>query len=142
MKMKLNCWEIKKCGRGPNDTNVSGLGSCPVAKDFSSNGINGGKNGGRICWDIPHTLCEGTVQHNFSLKAVSCVSCEVFIRVKSEEGSGNFSLLKIFHSGPSADMIDDAEVESDIVVNLPDLPPELVVYNSAGECMKYKRSSQ
>jgi len=91
--MKQNCWEIKKCGREPGGAQVSHLGVCPAATDTSSNGINGGKNGGRICWAIAGTFCGGKVQGDYAQKAVSCMTCDVFKKIKSEEGA-NFSLMK------------------------------------------------
>jgi len=138
--IKLNCWEIKECGREPNGKHAADLGVCPVTTDISSDGINGGKNAGRICWDVPHTLCEGKVHNNFSQKAFSCVSCDVFNRVRDEEGAVNFSLLKIFHIGRSIHMIDDAEVESDVVLRMPVLPRELNISRSSGESVKYRKT--
>ena len=91
--MKLNCWEIKKCGREPGGTDVNHLGVCPAATDTSGNGINNGKNGGRICWAIAGTFCGGKVQGDYAQKAVSCMTCDVFKKIKAEEG-GNFSLMK------------------------------------------------
>ena len=92
--LKSNCWEIKKCGREPDGNKNGELGICPAAKDASCNGINSGKNAGRICWAIAGTFCGGKVQGDFARKSVSCMSCEVFRQVKSEEGAGNFVLLK------------------------------------------------
>jgi hypothetical protein len=91
---KLNCWEIKKCGRQPGGNKVKKLGVCPAASDTSSNGINGGKNAGRICWAIVGTFCGGKVQGTFAKKQASCMGCEVFNQVKSEEGTNNIILLK------------------------------------------------
>lgn len=96
--IKLNCWEIKNCGREPGGRNAGYPGVCPAAADISSDGINGGRNAGRICWDVPHTLCEGKVLNDFFQKSISCVSCNVFNRVRAEEGTVSFRLLKIFHS--------------------------------------------
>ena len=69
---KLNCWEFKKCSRdcacdpsGTHDT-------CPVADDSSANGLNGGVNGGRICWVI--------------LDNPQCLQCEFRYKVMTEEG--------------------------------------------------------
>lgn len=91
---KLNCWEIRKCGREPNGNKNGELGICPATTDTSSNGLNGGKNAGRICWAIAGTFCGGKVQGDFAQKSVSCMSCEVFKQIKSEEGTENFVLLK------------------------------------------------
>ena len=58
----LNCWEAKKCERQPGGAKVSELGVCPVTTTSKVNGVNGGKNGGRVCWAIAGTLCGGKVQ--------------------------------------------------------------------------------
>ena len=91
---KLNCWEIKKCGREPGGEKTDDLGICPAAGDESSNGLNGGYNAGRICWAVAGTFCGGKVQGDFAKKLVSCTTCEVFKRVKEEEGIEPFILLK------------------------------------------------
>jgi hypothetical protein len=92
--IKLNCWEIKKCGREAGGTKTAELGICPAASDTSSNGINSGKNGGRICWAVAGTFCGGKVQGDFAQKQVSCMSCEVFKKIKIEEGVESFKLMK------------------------------------------------
>ncbi len=90
---KLNCWEIKGCGRETAGINSNDLGVCPAAVDSSSDGLNNGINGGRICWAVAGTFCGGIVQGRFAQKKVSCMSCEVFKTVKKEEGT-DFTLLK------------------------------------------------
>ena len=64
--MKQNCWEIKNCGREPNGEKFKELGSCPASIDTSLDGLNEGKNGGRICWAISGTFCGGDVQGTFA----------------------------------------------------------------------------
>jgi hypothetical protein len=91
---KLNCWEVKKCGRAPREGKVSEPGVCPATTDESSDGLNSGRNGGRICWAIAGTLCGGTVQGDFAQKQDSCMSCDVFKMVKKEEKPDRFHLLK------------------------------------------------
>ncbi len=91
--MKKNCWEVKKCGRESGGAKVSELGICPAAEDSASDGINSGKNGGRICWAVAGTYCGGKVQGDFAQKEVTCMVCEVFRSVKNDEGS-YFSLMK------------------------------------------------
>ncbi len=91
---KLNCWEMKKCGREEGGGNTKKDGVCPAALDSSCNGINNGKNAGRICWALAGTFCGGKVQGNFAQKQVSCMTCEVFKQIKAEEGVENFTLLK------------------------------------------------
>jgi hypothetical protein len=89
---KINCWEHKKCGREPGGAKTGELGECPAAKDMSSDGLNGGENGGRICWAVAGTFCGERVQGDFAKKQVSCMACDVFKMVKNEEGS-DFVLL-------------------------------------------------
>ncbi len=90
---KLNCWEIKQCGREKGGSKSQDLGICPASLDESCNGINKGKNAGRICWAIAGTFCGSQVQGDFAQKSVSCMSCEVFKHTKLEEAE-NFCLLK------------------------------------------------
>jgi hypothetical protein len=94
MALKQNCWDIMNCGRAPGGAKVSELDVCPAAIDTSSDGINGGKNAGRICWAVAGTFCGGKVQGEFAEKKVTCMTCEVFKRVQQEEGPGQFKVLK------------------------------------------------
>ena len=57
----LNCWEFKKCGREIGGIKVEELGICPAASDTSVNEFNRGQNGGRICWAVAGTFCDGEV---------------------------------------------------------------------------------
>ncbi len=90
---KLNCWEIKKCGREPGGIKALERGVCPAPSTSSCNGLNDGTNGGRICWAIAGTFCGDKVQGDFAQKSVSCMSCDVFRQVKTDEGLENFELL-------------------------------------------------
>ena len=90
---KANCWEVKKCGREKGGVKTAEFGECPAAADSSSNGVNDGKNAGRICWAVAGTFCGGKVQGDFAQKQVSCMACEVFKQVKSEQGSNDFMLM-------------------------------------------------
>lgn len=91
---KKNCWEVKGCGRERGGVNVSSLGVCPAALSADNDwgrptdydGRNDGQMGGRYCWKIAGTLCEGKVQGSFADKLDSCVRCEFFRQVKQEEG--------------------------------------------------------
>lgn len=89
---KMNCWEIKKCGREAGGLKVAELGACPASVEAKTDGINSGRNGGRCCWAIAGTLCGGRVQGTFASKQLNCNSCEFYKSVKEEEGSG-FSLI-------------------------------------------------
>ena len=84
--MKTNCWEFKKCGRQPGGPKVAEFGVCPAAADISSAGVNGGTNGGRLCWAVSGTLCGGKVQGTFAQKLVNCSTCEFYKLVQQEEG--------------------------------------------------------
>lgn len=84
--LKLNCWELKKCGRQPGGKNVDELGACPAATDDSSYGINDGKKAGRYCWAIAGTLCGETIQGTFAQKLSDCLMCEFYQKVREQEG--------------------------------------------------------
>lgn len=88
-----NCWEFKNCGRQPGGAKVSELGVCPSESEVSSNGLNRGKNAGRICWAVTGTFCGSKVQGTFAQKQLSCLTCDFYMKVKAEEGA-NFRLLK------------------------------------------------
>lgn len=62
------------------------MGVCPAPESTALSGINGGENGGRVCWAVAGTFCNGTVQGMFALKIESCLKCEFFKRVSEEEG--------------------------------------------------------
>lgn len=83
---KLNCWEVKNCGREPGGPNVESLGICPAAITEISGGANGGLNAGRMCWVVAGTFCEGKVQGTFDSKVLDCTRCEFLRRVKDEQG--------------------------------------------------------
>jgi len=91
---KMNCWEFKKCGREAGGENTGELGVCPASLDESSDGVNGGKCAGRICWAIAGTLCDGELQGSFASKLPSCLSCDFFQHVLREEDPKNFKWLK------------------------------------------------
>lgn len=95
MTVKLNCWEFRKCGREPNGAKVLERGLCLAATDIFADGLNGGKNGGRICWAIAgsysafaHTEC------TFTTDRFSCINCDFFQLVEMEERASDFLLLK------------------------------------------------
>jgi hypothetical protein len=85
-KKKLNCWEVKKCGREPGGERVADLGVCPAAEEQRANGIHQGKNAGRCCWVIDGTLCKGNVQGSYVEKFCGdCQRCDFYGLVKKEE---------------------------------------------------------
>jgi hypothetical protein len=84
-RMKLNCWEFKNCGREREGAHVDDLGVCPAAVAENLNGLHGGTNGGRACWFVVGTLCNGEVQGTYVKKYRSCIYCDFFKTVKEEE---------------------------------------------------------
>lgn len=93
MATRENCWEFKNCGRQPGGLKVGEMGLCPAATDGTCNGVNGGQNGGRICWAVSGTFCGGKVQGSFAQKQLSCMTCSFFAKVQGEEAR-RFQLLK------------------------------------------------
>ena len=83
---KLNCWEFKRCGREPGGAKVAELGPCPAARRESAHGVNGGINGGRLCWALTGTLCGGKVQGTFAHKLANCMQCDFYQMVRQQEG--------------------------------------------------------
>lgn len=94
IKPRQNCWEFKKCGREPGGANAASKKTCPAAEDASLNGLNFGKNGGRICWAVAGTFCgEEEPIGEFAAQMLSCMDCDFFKKVLAEEGSANFELI-------------------------------------------------
>ncbi len=86
---KLNCWEFKGCGREPGGKEAERFGVCPAAGSRSMHGINGGINGGRVCWLVAGTY--GKSRASFAeCVAVeslsSCYECDFHLQVLQEEG--------------------------------------------------------
>jgi len=59
---------------------------CPVPSNANYNGINGGKNGGRVCWIILGTLCNENQQLVGTRQLEGCADCDFYRAVKEEEG--------------------------------------------------------
>jgi len=78
MSEQLNCWDFKNCRRGIE-------GDCPAATAVQLDGAHRGKNGGRTCWAVVGTLCGGVVQGTYASKIGSCLSCEFYSLVRTEE---------------------------------------------------------
>lgn len=84
-RMKMNCWEYKKCGREPGGSKVAELGECPAATEKDLDGTHSGTNAGRACWVVAGTLCKGEVQGTFAKKFEACEKCEFYVQVQGEE---------------------------------------------------------
>jgi serine/threonine protein kinase len=78
-----------KCGREEGGRMMADLGVCPAFRDVSFDGINFGKNAGRICWAVAGTFCGGKIQGSFAEKRASCVSCDFFRKVQEEQGAND-----------------------------------------------------
>lgn len=89
--IRKSCWEIKKCGREIDGSNVEELGICPASISNEYNNINNGLYGGRFCWAIAGTFCQGIVEGTFAKKLWNCLNCDFLKSVHYEEG-GNFIL--------------------------------------------------
>ena len=96
---KKNCWEFKKCGRGPGGDQIQDLGVCPVTTAEKLDGLHGGTNGGRACWFVMGTLCNGAVQATYAGKYRNCIYCDFYKAVKEEEYSRSFSLKALADAG-------------------------------------------
>ena len=75
---KQNCWEYMKCGREPGGEKVAELGTCRAAVYEFFNGMNSGKNGGRICFSVAGTFSNNMAQCSCLEKIVSCKDCSFF----------------------------------------------------------------
>jgi len=93
--MKQNCWEYKKCCRGPKRLEGPVRESCPAYTEIRVDEINGGKNGGRVCWAISGTLCGEEIKGTFA-KNIDCRECDFYKKVRDEEGE-YFIDTKIFY---------------------------------------------
>jgi hypothetical protein len=75
---KLNCWDYKKrCKEMNSRSNSNNL--CPAKNEVIANGLNGGINGGRMCWVIMDAHCKKKNQ-------TDCFQCEFQYKVIAEEG--------------------------------------------------------
>ena len=87
-----------RCQREPGGAKSAELGTCIAAIESSYEGINAGKNAGRICWAVAGTCCEGKIQGTFAEKRDSCTECPFYRLVQDEEGNSaaNHKLLNYF----------------------------------------------
>jgi|GEM_PF-1015986 hypothetical protein len=78
---KQNCWEFKRCGRGPDGKN-----DCTVARDHMFNGVHEGMNGGRACWAVAGTGGNAPASGTFAIVLRDCLlRCDFFKLVETEE---------------------------------------------------------
>ncbi len=93
---KINCWEYKKCGREPGGARADELGVCIAATETRTDGVNGGKNGGRVCWAVTGTLCGGHVQGTFARKVANCLLDCAFLKLVMREERKQLELYPSF----------------------------------------------
>lgn len=90
---RMNCWEFFECGREPNGKKTREMGVCPAAAKTELDGLNDGNNGGRTCWAIAGTLCEGEVQGTYAQKLGNCLKCDFHAFVRGQQ-SKNYATTK------------------------------------------------
>lgn len=83
---KVNCWEFIKCGREKNGIKAKAVGICPVATESSAHGLNGGENGGRMCWVVSDVCCNSKIQCSDGRLKDTCFSCDFLNKVINDEG--------------------------------------------------------
>lgn len=91
-----------ECGMEPGGHRTDESGVCPVAA-ASVSGLNGGKNGGRLCWVLAESCGHANVKCSPLHQPSFCYSCEFRYMVTSEEG-----LLNVCNAtGRLLQLIDD-----------------------------------
>ncbi len=111
--VKQNCWAVQRCGREPGGAAIAEFGVCPAAIDVSSDGLNGGKNAGRICWAVAGTLCEGRAQGSLASKLSSCIDCAFFKTVTQDEDARFLTVqtrAKVYANG-SSELLEEQEFQ-------------------------------
>jgi hypothetical protein len=98
MKKLLNCWEVMKCGFGPDGSKTKKSGVCPAARKHKLDGVHGGRHAGRSCWFVDNTFdCGEGVQGEFSAKYPICMNCRFYWAVRKEEDK-NFSVSLLLNA--------------------------------------------
>ena len=89
--LKLNCWEFMGCRseKVGNIVNADKTDVCPALLEKRLDGIHDGKNAGRACWIVSHTMCNGALQGTCEQKYKTCMLCD-FYRYVMEEEENNF----------------------------------------------------
>lgn len=84
--VRLNCWEFIKCGKEPNGSHLDDEnGVCPAALPGKYDRYNRGLHQGRICWNVPDTLCEGHILGSCLSRLPRCMNCDFMKKVREEE---------------------------------------------------------
>lgn len=93
MKGGQNCWEFKQCGREVGGACAERLGVCPAAEAAFADGLNSGKNGGRMCWALVGIYSGKKPMAKSAVREFHCITCDFFELVQREEGLDNFDIL-------------------------------------------------
>jgi len=83
---KENCWDVMNCGRELNGINAARQGVCPAAQSNAFDGVNMGTQGGRFCWGVAGTYCDGDAAGSYAQKLENCINCKFLKQVNIEEG--------------------------------------------------------
>lgn len=109
---RMNCWEFFDCGREPNGKRTRELGVCPAAAKEELDTVNDGKNGGRSCWAVAGTLCEGEVQGSYAQKLGNCLKCDFHAFVRGQQRDvyvGTKKILDIINGKITASCVTDGK---------------------------------
>lgn len=83
MFLKRNCWEFMGCDKL----------DCPARSSELYDGINNGKNAGRVCWAVVGTMCRDKTTKDLSAKYSDCMDCKFFDYVHHGEDR-NFTIFE------------------------------------------------
>lgn len=73
----------------------------------SADGINGGKNAGRICWLIANTMCKGDAKSTFEAMITTCGECDFYRLVKAEAGEKVMLSIDMLREAYEKNKLDD-----------------------------------
>lgn len=100
MKKLLNCWDVMRCGFGPDGDRTGRHGLCPAARETSIAGVHGGRYGGRACWFVADTFeCGNGARGNFQSKYPVCMNCRFYWQVREEQGD-DFEVSLLLNTYP------------------------------------------
>lgn len=86
MISRCNCWEFRKCVKGPSENGSGKKERCPVVFEIAAHTLNGGTNGGRICWIVAESKYRGVIKCSEYHSGDFCFQCEFRYKVMIEEG--------------------------------------------------------
>jgi hypothetical protein len=99
-----------KCGREPGGSKSIELGICSASVETLTDGINGGKNGGRACWALSGTFCEGEVQGTFASKIGDCKQCDFYKLVQRDQDNAYQDVREIRRALLLSQVGDDVKI--------------------------------